>query len=148
MSDFIHIEPAHEKRRDFARWALAQTPKLQTSSSTGTDVPVDLYPDVPPELLEGGFVDGFPYDRPDAPLLVPRLDAKATVVPADPDAVKAPQKATQPAARKSRKRAPRRPRKPEAGPLTAEKLTSTPEAGPDSTDSGSTDSGSTDSASE
>ena len=52
MSDFIHIEPAHEKRRDFARWALAQTPKLQTSSSTGTDVPIDIYPDVPPELLE------------------------------------------------------------------------------------------------
>lgn len=146
MSDFIHIEPAHEKRRDFARWALAQTPKLQTSSSTGTDVPIDIYPDVPPELLEGGFVDGFPYDRPDAPQAATTQTAKATVASADPDAGKAPQKATQTVARKPRKRAPRRPRKTGDGPLTAEKLTSTPETGPDSTDTGRTEG--TDSASE
>lgn len=59
MTDFIHIEPAHERRREFARWCLEQTPRIETASATGSDVPLDLYPSVPPELLEGAYVDGY-----------------------------------------------------------------------------------------
>jgi hypothetical protein len=55
----VHVEPARGQRRDFARWCLAQTPQLHTASSTGTNVPVALYPSVPPELLAGAYVDGY-----------------------------------------------------------------------------------------
>jgi hypothetical protein len=105
----IHIEPAREQRRAFALWALSQTPKLQTSSSTGTDVPVDLFPDVPPELLEGAYVDGFPYGGPSAPQ--PKLAPAEKAAPAAPKP-----------ARKPRKRAARKPRAAasEPGKLTAE----------------------------
>ena len=61
MTVFVHIEPAHEQRPGFALWGLAQTPKLQTASATGWDVPVDLYPEVPVELLAGAYVDGYRY---------------------------------------------------------------------------------------
>jgi hypothetical protein len=62
MTEFITVEPAHEQRGPFAVWAISQTPPLQTSSSTGFDVPVDLYPTVPVELLAGAYVDGYRYD--------------------------------------------------------------------------------------
>lgn len=55
----VHIVPAPEHRRDFARWCLAQNPRIETASANGSDVPIDLYPSVPVELLEGAYVDGF-----------------------------------------------------------------------------------------
>lgn len=58
---YIYIEPAREHRRAFARWCLDQTPKIQAASATGSNVPVDLYPSVPLDLLEGAYVDGFRY---------------------------------------------------------------------------------------
>lgn len=64
MNDMIMIEPAGDRRPAFAVWGLAQDPKIQTASASGWLVPVGLYPSVPPELLEGAYVDGFLYDRP------------------------------------------------------------------------------------
>lgn len=64
MTDTVYIEPAHEHRPAFAAWGLAQTPPLQTASAQGWDVPLDLYPEVPPELLDGAFVDGYRYAVP------------------------------------------------------------------------------------
>lgn len=63
MTEYVYIEPSREHRRDFARWCLEQTPKIQATTATGSNVPVDLYPSVPVALLAGGRVDGFPYDR-------------------------------------------------------------------------------------
>lgn len=76
MTDFIHIEPAHERRADFAVWVLAQDVQPVTTS-TGFSVPLDLYPTIPERLLNGAFVDGYHYNRPhpqpvaEAPLTVP-----------------------------------------------------------------------------
>lgn len=64
MTEYIHVEPAHEHRPAFAAWGLRQFPPLQTASAQGWDVPLDLYADIPPELLAGGVVDGFPYGVP------------------------------------------------------------------------------------
>lgn len=61
MNEFIHIEPAHEQRPAFALWGLSQEKPLQTATASGWDVPVDLYPSVPAELLTGAYVDGYPY---------------------------------------------------------------------------------------
>lgn len=120
MTSFVHVEPADDQRRAFARWALSQTPKLQTSSSTGTDVPVDLYPEVPPELLEGAFVDGFRYGGPAAPQPGAEEAAKAAAAPASGSDGNGPQTASSGLARKPRKRAPRKPRKTAASRLAAE----------------------------
>lgn len=62
--NYVHIEAADPHRRDFARWCLAQDPPIQTASSTGSNVPVDLYPSVPVEFLQGAYVDGYRYDGP------------------------------------------------------------------------------------
>lgn len=142
MSDFVHIEPADEQRRAFARWALSQTPKLQTSSSTGTDVPVDLYPEVPPELLEGAYVDGFRYGGPEAPQ--PDADAppKVPAGPTSTGTASAPQAAADGPEKKPRKRAARRPRKAtrSSGQLTAEQLAAEIADGITPPDSGGQDS--------
>lgn len=55
------IEADGPHRPAFARWCLAQDPPIQTASATGFLVPLDLYPSVPPELLEGAYIDGYPY---------------------------------------------------------------------------------------
>lgn len=59
--DTLYIEPARDKRRAFAQWCLRQTPKIQAATATGSNVPVDLYPSMPVDLLEGAYVDGFRY---------------------------------------------------------------------------------------
>lgn len=142
MSDFVHIEPADEQRRAFARWALAQTPKLQTSSSTGTDVPLDLYPEVPPELLEGAFVDGFRYGGQDVPQPPAVTAPKAPAAPASTGAAKGTQATAGGPEKKPRKRAPRRPRKAtrSSGQLTAEQLAAEITDGITPPDSGGQDS--------
>lgn len=67
MTEFVHIEPGRVQRPAFAAWGLAQDPPLQTASASGWDVPLDLYPAVPVELLEGAYVDGYPADSQPAP---------------------------------------------------------------------------------
>lgn len=37
---------------------------MQTASERGWDIPLDLYPLVPAELLEGAVVDGYLYNTP------------------------------------------------------------------------------------
>lgn len=64
MTDYITVEPAAGQASAFASWCLSRDPGIQTVSAGGFLLKLDLYPDVPPELLEGGYVDGFPYDRP------------------------------------------------------------------------------------
>ena len=67
MNDPITIEPDGPKRPAFALWALSQEPPLQTSSASGWDVPLDLYPSVPAELLEGAYIDGYHHSGPVVP---------------------------------------------------------------------------------
>ena len=96
MTDFVTVEPAYALRPAFAMWCLAQDPQIMTSSATGFDVPTDLYPTIPEELLYGAYVDGFRYDRPDPPTAA----AESTRVP-----LKAETAAKKPVARKRATRA-------------------------------------------
>lgn len=77
---FVRIEPAPEQRQQFARWCLAQTPRIETSGHGSSDVPVDLYPDVPQNLLEGAYVDGYLYRGTD-PVPAVRTDGTAPPTP-------------------------------------------------------------------
>ncbi|QBZ73502.1 hypothetical protein SEA_MISCHIEF19_17 [Streptomyces phage Mischief19] len=63
VTEHVYIEPAEDNRRQFARWCLDQTPRIETASATGSNVPVDLYPEVPATLLEGAYVDGYLYRK-------------------------------------------------------------------------------------
>lgn len=59
MTAYIHVEPGYAQRPGFAAWGLAQDPPLQTASASGWDVPIELYPVIPAELLEGAYADGY-----------------------------------------------------------------------------------------
>lgn len=61
MTYLVLVEPAHDQRRDFARWCLAQDPQIQTASHTGFEVPSDLFVNMPESLLVGARIDGQPY---------------------------------------------------------------------------------------
>lgn len=78
VTTFVHIEPGEGQRQGFARWCLAQEPRIETASATGSDVPLDLYPSIPPELLEGAYVDGYPYGQPQ-PQPQPKADEQPDV---------------------------------------------------------------------
>lgn len=65
MSDFIQIKPAPEQRVPFARWAVAQTPKIRTVGTATFAVPAGLFADMPEPLLIGSIVDGHRYVSPD-----------------------------------------------------------------------------------
>ncbi|MEE1810849.1 hypothetical protein [Streptomyces sp. BE133] len=56
--------PAPERRRDFARWAVAQTPKLDTVGTSTFGVPAVLFTAVPGGLTIGALVDGHWYVSP------------------------------------------------------------------------------------
>lgn len=56
--DHIMVEPADASRRDFARWCLAQEPRIETASARGFLVPIVLFAGVPDELLDGARIDG------------------------------------------------------------------------------------------
>lgn len=59
MNDYlILIEPADEHRQGFARWCLAQDPKILTASATGSLVPSTLFETIPDPLLDGALIDG------------------------------------------------------------------------------------------
>lgn len=117
MNEFIHVEPAHEQRPAFAAWGLSQTPPLQTASATGWDVPIDLYPSVPSELLVGGYVDGFRYDRA-AKQPEPVTEVPAPVVDRLPQAEPKPARNPLAAERKPRKRAAKKTAAPRGGAYT------------------------------
>lgn len=93
--DVILIEPAPEHRRAFARWCLAQDPKIPTTTAFGSDVPTDLFAAVPDELLDGARIDGHVF-RPVVEGAVPDGAGyrPADVVPVDdgaqPEPVKTP----------------------------------------------------------
>ena len=104
MTVFIHVEPSREQLPAFALWTLDQKPPLPTSGPASWDVPVALYAVLPPELLAGAYVDGYPFDHaqeqpasaPSEPLKAPQA-ASAPVVdrlPQEPvaEARKAPRK--------------------------------------------------------
>ncbi len=61
MSEFIDVQPAADQRQAFARWAVAQTPKIRTVSQDSFAVPADLFDLAPEEVLTGALVDGRPY---------------------------------------------------------------------------------------
>ncbi|MFJ2205939.1 hypothetical protein [Streptomyces microflavus] len=64
MSNMIRIRPAAARRQDFARWAVAQTPKIRTVSPQDFAVPASLFVDAPEEVLIGALVDGNRYVSP------------------------------------------------------------------------------------
>lgn len=96
MTEFVHIEPGRAQRPAFAAWGLAQDPPLQTASASGWDVPLDLYPAVPVELLEGAFIDGYlagsqPTPAAPAEAVERPLTALAAILP--PTSTRKPRKA-------------------------------------------------------
>lgn len=64
MNVMIHVRPARERRRDFARWATGHTPKIRTVGIGVFAVPPRLFTDTPEELLVGALVDGHRYRSP------------------------------------------------------------------------------------
>lgn len=65
MTDIIRIQPTREQRVPFARWAVAQTPKVRTVSVHAFGVPADLFAGMPEDILVGALVDGRRYVSPD-----------------------------------------------------------------------------------
>ncbi|MFJ7586962.1 hypothetical protein ACIQZO_06120 [Streptomyces sp. NPDC097617] len=65
MSDFVRIRPTADRRVAFARWAVAQDPKIRTSGPDTFTVPVRLLPEMPEGILIGSFVDGHRYISPE-----------------------------------------------------------------------------------
>lgn len=57
----IRVEPALDRRECFARWAVAQTPKVRTADHNAFSVPADLFTQAPEGILIGALVDGRPY---------------------------------------------------------------------------------------
>lgn len=109
MSDFITVEPAAAARAAFAQWALANDPAVLTVGTGGFLIPLDDYPAIPPALLAGGHVDGFPVDRP-APQPVPLVELRLPVPERKPLTAENPA----PRKRAPRKRAARKPKGPDA----------------------------------
>ncbi|MCX4458670.1 C2H2-type zinc finger protein [Streptomyces sp. NBC_01728] len=64
---FITVHPARDLRTAFARWAVAQDPKVRTVSPVDFAVPYGLFTSVPEQLLVGAVVDGHAYVIPDEP---------------------------------------------------------------------------------
>lgn len=65
MTDLIHVQPTTANRRAFARWAVAQTPKIGTIGLFVFGVPPHLFVEAPEHLLIGAIVDGHRYVSPD-----------------------------------------------------------------------------------
>jgi len=64
MARPIHVRPAPQQRRDFARWATGQSSRIRTVSSTEFAVPADLFGLAPDGVLVGALVDGHVYVSP------------------------------------------------------------------------------------
>ncbi len=65
MSDMITIQPTRERLVPFARWAVAQSPKVRTDSVSSFAVPAHLFAGMPEDILVGALVDGRRYVSPD-----------------------------------------------------------------------------------
>lgn len=65
MTVLIRVQPTRARLIDFARWAVAQTPKVRTVSTNTFAVPQHLFTDMPEPLLIGSIVDGHHYVSPD-----------------------------------------------------------------------------------
>lgn len=61
----IRVKPAAHLQTAFAKWAVTQTPKINTCSHVEFCVPPDAFTHMPEELLIGSLVDGHPYISPD-----------------------------------------------------------------------------------
>lgn len=61
----IRIEPTRALRRDFARWAVTQSPKPRTVSECAFAVHAHLFATAPEEILIGALIDGHRYISPD-----------------------------------------------------------------------------------
>ena len=64
MSDIISIQPTRERLVPFARWAVAQSPKVRTDSVNSFAVPAHLFAGMPEDILVGSLVDGHRYVSP------------------------------------------------------------------------------------
>jgi hypothetical protein len=62
--DMIRVRPLPASRIDFARWAVAQVPKLRTINPYEFAVPPEVFAGMPEDLLIGATVDGHPYVSP------------------------------------------------------------------------------------
>jgi hypothetical protein len=85
VNELIRVQPARHLRREFARWAVAQRPKVGTVSESAFGVPPRLFTDMPEDLLRGSMVDGRAYvpvddePSPPAPAGAPELLGVATM---------------------------------------------------------------------
>lgn len=80
MQDMIRIQPDPKQRVAFARWGVAQTPKVRTVSVSEFAVPPHLYTHMPERLLLGAVVDGHAY-IPVAPEAGPKPQQKTPAKP-------------------------------------------------------------------
>ncbi|MGW3447336.1 hypothetical protein [Streptomyces sp. NPDC001076] len=78
--NLITVRPTRELRVDFARWAVAQTPKVRTCSTTDFAVPPHLFTHMPERLLIGSLVDGHRYVSP----VEDERPQRLTAVPGEP----------------------------------------------------------------
>lgn len=78
MTGMIRVQPAPSRRRAFARWAVAQRPKLRTVGPNAFAVPPRLFAAAPEGVLLGALVDGQRYVPRDRP---PRAKPRATARP-------------------------------------------------------------------
>lgn len=80
MTYTVLVEPSDEQRRPFARWCLAQDPPIHTASASGSEVPSDLFTNMPEDLLVGAYIDGRLYRHvaEEVPLTEVRLPVKRT----------------------------------------------------------------------
>lgn len=92
MSDIIRIQPAPDRRQDFARWAVTQRPKIRTVSPSEFGVPSRLFTQAPEHVLIGALVDGHRYVSPeeDAADRRPEPDAPELLGVATPEALTSP----------------------------------------------------------
>lgn len=83
MNDMIRIRPTAALRVEFARWAVAQRPKVDTVSIHEFGVPAGLFVGMPEDILIGALVDGHRYVSPaeDAALGRPGPGASGPAVP-------------------------------------------------------------------
>ncbi|MDP4501059.1 hypothetical protein [Nonomuraea turcica] len=76
----IIVQPPRALRVEMARWAVQQTPKVRTCSTTEFAVPAHLFTHIPEEVLAGSVVDGQRYISPD-----PQPEPAAVVAPGPAD---------------------------------------------------------------
>lgn len=90
LLSLITVQPRPEQRRAFARWAVAQVPKVRTVGPSSFGVPPHLYTDMPEALLRGALVDGHPYRSPDdyEPTEAAPADAPTLLGVATPDGLR------------------------------------------------------------